>query len=60
MRTKIKGTSAALIAIMIGAGLALSACDEDRPGYNSDYHHHHHHHDGDHDHDHDNDGNGPH
>jgi hypothetical protein len=47
MRKTIK-----LALVLAIAGVGLSACYHDRPGYPSDHHHGHHDHDHDHDHDH--------
>ncbi|QNA85190.1 hypothetical protein G4G27_15175 [Sphingomonas sp. So64.6b] len=49
MRTK----TFTLAAVLVLAGLGVSACREGRPGHNSDRHHHRgDHHRGDHDRDH--------
>lgn len=50
MATVKNGIRVALMAAVLGSGLMLAACNDGRPGHNSDWHHGHHH---DHDHDHD-------
>jgi hypothetical protein len=46
---KVKnGIRVVLMAAVLGSGLMLAACNDDRPGYNSGHHHRHgHDHDGD-------------